>query len=118
MYVPSLGTLTLNKLSVDTSSVFATDKYPIAEVMKYAALSANTITEEPIDVVLFEAHPESDKLKDSYKHIKFVPFNPTDKFTAATVLEEATGRVFRLLKGSPQVGNLHVVRDSPRPRDF
>ena len=93
----------MNKLSVDTSSVFATDKYPVLEVMKYAALSTNTVTEEPIDVVLFESYPDCQKLKDIYKTIKFIPFNPTDKFTCATVLEESTGKVIRLLKGSPQV---------------
>ena len=32
-----------------------------------------------------------------------MPFNPNDKFTCATVLEEATGKYVRLLKGSPQV---------------
>ena len=35
----------------------ATDKVPIMEVMKYAALSTNTVTEEPIDVVLMESYP-------------------------------------------------------------
>ena len=37
--------------------MYATDKWPMIEVMKYAALSANTITDEPIDVVLYEAYP-------------------------------------------------------------
>jgi H+-transporting ATPase len=42
-------------------------------------------------------------LLKGYKTIKFVPFNPTDKYTCATVVEEATGKIVRLLKGSPQV---------------
>ncbi len=31
----------------------------ITEVLKLGALSANTITEEPIDMVLFESYPEA-----------------------------------------------------------
>jgi hypothetical protein len=31
---------------------------PVVEVMKYAALSANTVTEEPIDVVLHDSYPD------------------------------------------------------------
>jgi len=97
------GTLTLNKLSVDSNSVFPCEPdMPVVEVMKYAALSANTVTEEPIDVVLHDSYPDQENLKN-FKTIKFVPFNPVDKFTCATVVEEATGRVVRLLKGSPQV---------------
>ena len=54
-----LGTLTLNKLSVDTTTVYATDKYPTLEILKFGALSANTVTEEPIDVVLMESYPHA-----------------------------------------------------------
>lgn len=97
------GTLTLNKLSVELKSVACLGNNTTMEVLKHAALSANTVTEEPIDVVLFNSYPDADKLKEKYTVLKFVPFNPVDKFTAATVREESTGKVFRLLKGSPQV---------------
>nr|P54210.1 RecName: Full=Plasma membrane ATPase; AltName: Full=Proton pump [Dunaliella acidophila]AAB49042.1 plasma membrane proton ATPase [Dunaliella acidophila] len=97
------GTLTLNKLSIDPSNVFPVGTMDIPEVMKFGALSANIITEEPIDMVLWESYPEREKLKSEYKHTKYFPFNPNDKITIATVLEIATGRVFRVLKGSPQV---------------
>lgn len=53
------GTLTLNKLSIETQSLLPTNGLPILEVLKYAALSANTVTEEPIDMVLFESYPEA-----------------------------------------------------------
>ena len=42
-------------------------------------------------------------LKEKYKTIKYIPFNPVDKFTCATVVDLATGEIVRLLKGSPQV---------------
>ena len=53
------GTLTLNKLSVELKSVMCvTEGYSIMDVMKYAALSTNTVTEEPIDMVLYNSYPE------------------------------------------------------------
>lgn len=137
--------------------------HSIEEVLKLGALSANTVTEEPIDVVLFDSYPDAvslglcsplglslpackqqlkhasvwpelpctmahehtnstssgfhvrvcmlpacfcapqKNLKDRYKLQKYVPFNPVDKFTCATLLDTQTNKVFRLLKGSPQV---------------
>lgn len=52
------GTLTLNKLSVDKESVMCFG-LPLDEVMKLSALSANTITEEPIDMVLFSCYADA-----------------------------------------------------------
>ena len=50
------------------------------------------------------AHFLSQENLKAYKTIKYVPFNPNDKFTCATIVEEATGKTFRVMKGSPQVG--------------
>ncbi|KAL6757306.1 hypothetical protein V8C86DRAFT_2626506 [Haematococcus lacustris] len=97
------GTLTLNKLSVEPQSIMLTGSVSADEIMKLAALSANTITEEPIDMVLWESYPRRSELKTRYKTVKFVPFNPTDKITIATVLDLQTNKIIRLLKGSPQV---------------
>jgi hypothetical protein len=36
-----------------------TERFPITECMKYAALSANIATEEPIDVALFNSYPDA-----------------------------------------------------------
>lgn len=35
--------------------------------------------------------------------VKFVPFNPTDKYTIATIQDASGGPVYRLMKGAPQV---------------
>mmetsp|Transcript_24189 Transcript_24189/g.43300 ORF Transcript_24189/g.43300 Transcript_24189/m.43300 type:complete len:1063 (-) Transcript_24189:267-3455(-) len=96
------GTLTLNKLSIDVSSVYPTSGLTVLECMKYAALSTNIVTEEPIDMVLYNSYPEKHELAN-YKTVRFIPFNPTDKFTCATVVETATGKTVRIMKGSPQV---------------
>ena len=41
--------------------------------------------------------------REENKIIKFVPFNPTDKYTIAFVSENATGKIQRVMKGAPQV---------------
>jgi H+-transporting ATPase len=38
-----------------------------------------------------------------YRTVAFIPFDPVTKFTEATIEEIATGRVFRCIKGAPQV---------------
>ncbi|KAG2433300.1 hypothetical protein HXX76_008366 [Chlamydomonas incerta] len=98
------GTLTLNKLSIDMNTVYKTEPgITNDDVAKYGALSADVAGEEPIDMVLFNNYPNAKEMAARYKKIKWVPFNPTDKFTAVTLMDQETGRVFRLLKGSPQV---------------
>ncbi|GFR50748.1 hypothetical protein Agub_g13014 [Astrephomene gubernaculifera] len=98
------GTLTLNKLSIESSNIFVLEPgLTIDDVLKYGALSADITGDEPIDVVLYNSYAQASTLANRYKKLKWVPFNPTDKFTAATMLDQETGRVFRLLKGSPQV---------------
>lgn len=79
-------------------------------LVKYGALSADLGSEEAIDVVLHNTYPDPDGLWKGYKRLKFVPFNPNDKFTMAVVEDEKTGQVFRLMKGAPQVS---VVRPWP-----
>lgn len=75
----------------------------VVQVLKYTALSADLKSEEPIDVVCHESYPDNATLWDHYSLVKFVPFNPVDKFTMAIVKDNASGSVFRVLKGAPQV---------------
>ncbi|KAK9838144.1 hypothetical protein WJX81_003766 [Elliptochloris bilobata] len=97
------GTLTLNKLTVNQADVFPVSHIPHDEVLKYAALSANISTEEPIDMVMHDSYPGKDTLWENYTLKKFVPFNPVDKFTMAIVQEKSTGKIQRVMKGAPQV---------------
>ena len=98
------GTLTLNQLSVDKNSCLVMPGYDINEAMKYGALSANIVSEEPIDMVLHESYEGNKTLWDDYTLEKFVPFNPTDKYTIAIVQEKGNGKEHRIMKGAPQVG--------------
>jgi len=102
------GTLTLNKLTVDVATCAPQGKFTIEDVLKYGALSANTVTEEPIDMVLFESYAERDMIKERYTLKKFIPFNPVDKYTVAHLVENETGKYIQVMKGAPQV----VVRNS------
>ena len=108
------GTLTLNKLTVDISNCYPMGEHTIEDVLKYGALSANIITEEPIDMVMHESYAGRDTLWQDNKLNKFIPFNPTDKYTVAHVTDNATGRQFRVMKGAPQV----VVRNAYNAKDI
>jgi hypothetical protein len=41
--------------------------------------------------------------RNDLKLNKFIPFNPTDKYTVAYVQHKETGEVERVMKGAPQV---------------
>eukprot|EP00879_Flechtneria_rotunda_P000132 GHRR01000195.1.p1 GENE.GHRR01000195.1~~GHRR01000195.1.p1 ORF type:complete len:605 (+),score=166.88 GHRR01000195.1:2516-4330(+) len=97
------GTLTLNKLSIDLAASHPMGGVDVHTLVKYAALSADISAEEAIDLVLHNTYPDKDNLWRGYKRLKFVPFNPVDKYTMAVIQDEQTGQVFRLLKGAPQV---------------
>ena len=53
------------------------------------------------------APARSDTLWDDYSMAKFIPFNPTDKYTVAFVKDKATGEITRIMKGAPQVRRRH-----------
>ena len=101
-YAWHAGTLTLNKLSVDSSTVLALQKYSVEDVIRYSALSAQIDSEEAIDIVLVESYDKASTMWDGLSQSKFVPFNPVDKYTIAHVTE-SNGNTYRLLKGAPQV---------------
>ena len=54
-------------------------------------------------MVMHDSYPGKDTLWQEYTLIKFIPFNPVDKFTMAIVKENATGKIQRVMKGAPQV---------------
>eukprot|EP00882_Tetradesmus_deserticola_P005625 GHRQ01005921.1.p1 GENE.GHRQ01005921.1~~GHRQ01005921.1.p1 ORF type:complete len:1073 (+),score=431.52 GHRQ01005921.1:381-3599(+) len=100
------GTLTLNKLSIDLTAAHPMAGIDVSTLLKYAALSADTVGEEAIDMVLAATYHDKDHLwapNGPYRRLKFVPFNPVDKFTMAVVQDESSGKVMRIMKGAPQV---------------
>jgi H+-transporting ATPase len=75
----------------------------------FTALSADLKSEEPIDVVCHESYPDNATLWDEWTMLKYVPFNPVDKFTMDICKENKTGTIYRVLKGAPQVGFLLII---------
>ncbi|KAI8809307.1 hypothetical protein BJ742DRAFT_805824 [Cladochytrium replicatum] len=118
------GTLTLNELTFDnpylsnkgnTSTDFYGTGVPYTNedllLTAYFAsepgaqdaieLAVRTAAEERVEVL--RTREGSGHQIPGYKVNGFIPFNPTSKYTEATVTDHATGKQFRCIKGAPQV---------------
>lgn len=102
------GTLTLNELTFDEP--YLADPYDKNDMMLYAYLASEPVAaRDPIELAVRTAaekyHPQvsADGQVHGYKVTAFVPFNPTDKMSQATVEELGTRKTFRVAKGAPQV---------------
>ena len=95
------GTLTQNRMSIDKPVVFG--RYKEQELMTYAALASSEEEKDPIETPIFDYMKEK-KIYNSlegYKRIKFMPFNPVDKRTEATV-QKGSKKII-VTKGAVQV---------------
>jgi H+-transporting ATPase len=117
------GTLTMNKLSVDkpflankgnTSSDFIGTgvQYTEEELMLNSYMSSEPGAQDPIESTIRKTAEERvNALKDQkqdhsingFKVTSFVPFDPSVKYTEATVLNTETQEKFKVIKGAPQV---------------
>jgi H+-transporting ATPase len=93
------GTLTLNQLTVDSIIPFGTAKSD--DVTIGAALATQVSSEDPIDHAVLHAIKDRAAL-EKFKQTKFVPFDPVNKRTVATVVD-AAGHTEQYAKGAPQV---------------
>ena len=93
------GTLTLNQLTVDSIIPFGTVKPD--EVTLGAALATQASSADPIDRAVLHALKDHAALT-TFKQTGFVPFDPVNKRTVATVVDTA-GHAHRYAKGAPQV---------------
>ncbi len=92
------GTLTQNKLAVkDIFSLGGKD----GDVIAYAALASRMENDDPIDVAVFSALKNKADI-NAYTIKKYTPFDPVHKKTEALV-EDNSGKSFRISKGAPQV---------------
>ncbi len=69
-----VGTLTLNKLTTEKGSVLCMGNRSLQEVLKLSALSANIVSEEPIDMVLHHSYDAHATLWDA--HVSVCPQQP------------------------------------------
>jgi H+-transporting ATPase len=96
------GTLTLNKLTVDKSlvEVFAAgvDK---DFVILSAARAARTENQDAIDTAIVGMLSDPKEARAGIQEVHFLPFNPVDKRTAITFIDQA-GNWHRATKGAPE----------------
>ncbi|KAK9055250.1 hypothetical protein SSX86_026333 [Deinandra increscens subsp. villosa] len=96
------GTLTLNKLSVDKNliEVFAkgVDK---EQVLLYAARASRMENQDAIDAAIVGTLADPKEARAGIREIHFFPFNPVDKRTALTYIDDH-GNWHRTSKGAPE----------------
>jgi H+-transporting ATPase len=93
------GTLTQNKLTLgDPLLLGAQDRDAL---LLAASLASKAEDQDAIDLAVL-AGLKTPEVLAPYQQLKFVPFNPVDKRTEATVKDEA-GHSFWVTKGAPQV---------------
>jgi len=111
------GTLTLNKLEIDDP--FVMKGFTDEDILRNAVLASRREGAEAIDTAIFSTTPEDiiASAEGDYEVLRFVPFNPTDKKTEAVVKEKATGRIFSVSKGSPDVINKLCHENQPSLRE-
>ncbi len=93
------GTLTENKLTM--GDPFTVEGVEAQEVILCAALSSRQENQDTIDLAVLSGLKNGQVLK-GYQVSHFVPFDPVNKRTEATV-ESVDGKTFKVTKGAPQV---------------
>lgn len=102
------GTLTLNELTFDEP--YLSQGYEKNDILLYAYLSSEPATSDPIEYAIRTAATKDHPLITGEKHEAmgykvqmFRPFDPTEKMSRATILENSTQSTFKVAKGAPQV---------------
>ncbi len=91
------GTLTKNELSV--AMVTAIAPATEADVLRFAALASDEATQDPIDLAILAAARSRNVTSPEYAIQKFVPFEPSTKYSEA--LAKRGADVVRIVKGAP-----------------
>jgi len=101
------GTLTQNKMQIqDVVPPLTPPLYEPgvtqARLLELAACATrwNEPAKDALDTLVLNALPPG--VMDKYKLLRLVPFDPRHKRTEGTVLDTASGEVFRCSKGAPQ----------------
>ncbi|KAI3806916.1 hypothetical protein L1987_22834 [Smallanthus sonchifolius] len=113
------GTLTLNKLTVDKTliEVFAkdTDK---DQVILLGARSSRVENQDAIDACIVGMLSDPKEARAGITEVHFLPFNPVDKRTAITYIDQ-NGNWHRVSKGAPeQIVELCNQKDDEKKKVF
>ncbi|KAF9351363.1 hypothetical protein BGX26_010625 [Mortierella sp. AD094] len=104
------GTLTLNELTFDEP--YLCEGYSSNDLLLYSYLASEFGANDPIELAVRQAAEsqvpvlrnrlETNKVP-GYDITNFVPFNPSTKYTHATVRDLKNNATFQVAKGAPQV---------------
>lgn len=96
------GTLTLNKLTVDRTliEVFAKG-VDVDTVILMAARASRMENQDAIDAAIVGMLADPKEARAGIQEVHFLPFNPTDKRTALTYIDNQ-GKMHRVSKGAPE----------------
>ncbi|KAL0916759.1 hypothetical protein M5K25_014295 [Dendrobium thyrsiflorum] len=96
------GTLTLNKLTVDRSLIeLFTKDVDKDGVLLYAARASRVENQDAIDACIVGMLGDPKEARAGIKEVHFLPFNPVEKRTAITYIDEQ-GKWHRASKGAPE----------------
>ncbi|KAL8208659.1 hypothetical protein R6Q57_008071 [Mikania cordata] len=96
------GTLTLNKLTVDKNLIEVFGKGVDKEqVLLFAARASRTENQDAIDAAIVGTLADPKEARAGIKEVHFFPFNPVDKRTALTYIDDR-GNWHRTSKGAPE----------------
>ncbi|KAK2658201.1 hypothetical protein Ddye_004734 [Dipteronia dyeriana] len=96
------GTLTLNKLTVDTNLIEVFAKGVEKDhVMLLAARASRTENQDAIDAAIVGMLADPKEARAGIREVHFFPFNPVDKRTALTYID-SDGSWHRASKGAPE----------------
>ncbi|MCO5550370.1 hypothetical protein L7F22_003854 [Adiantum nelumboides] len=94
------GTLTTNQLTVDQEITKTYGgNFSKSDVVQFACYASRLENADAIDKCIVGALPDPSRAHAGIKVLDFVPFNPVDKRTVVTYLDESTGQVKRVSKG-------------------
>ncbi|KAF5356792.1 hypothetical protein D9756_006760 [Leucocoprinus leucothites] len=93
------GTLTTNKLTIDRNTIRTYGPFSADDVVLLAAYASRTENQDAIDSSVVAAVGDTSRARAGIKLLDFKPFNPVDKRTEITYLEESTGKLKRVTKG-------------------
>jgi H+-transporting ATPase len=77
------GTITMNKLFVEEEVPF--DGFSKAAVLLFGALASKEANQDPIDIAFLTAATQANLLLDAFAQTEFVPFDPKNRMTEATI---------------------------------
>lgn len=97
------GTLTLNKLTVDRNLIEVFTKDVEKEMVVLLAARASRLeNQDAIDTAIVGMLADPKEARANITELHFLPFNPVEKRTALTYIDNTDDRWYRTSKGAPE----------------